>query len=568
MKEFKRYRYPGPEYFRLKDQDIFFGRKLDVEKLYTKVMLHNTLVIHAESGIGKSSIVEAGLIPAIHDSHGPNYKIITYRLENYHDLNFDPGNDEDQPFLINQILYKINETNKNIDYKFLCFKYLEINTDSINTLNSQDTLWITAKKLAMHDEKLIIVFDQFEEIQSFPDNFTFPLKKSLAGLFAHYIPSPYYDIIRDVKNRINHDDTLSFNEKEILVKEIEVISDSLDVKLIFVVREDKLGVMSSFSDYFPDILKNEFKLRPLELEDAKEAIKEPAMRNGEFECDRFLITDAAIDKIINDLSDNKTQPVEAFQLQLICREIEKRIINKRQNYIVEADHLSDIKEIIQKYYEDLISELKLTKEKEFILRKILEEVFILADQKRRKLVLSDEIRDVDPITLDKLIDNRLIRSVKHQEKTFYELSHDNLIAPILTNYHNRKKEKERDDLRKKNRSLAIAVFLALIFITSTIISIIMLIESNSARKEIEKINKELDSLNIVSKKNYQNAITAIDKQKETEVKSLLRNAQQLAGTNHYKLALDMIKQSLVIDSTNAEAKDLYKIYYNIIKNQK
>ena len=65
MGQEKKYRYPGINFFTKDDQDIFCGRADDAQKLFNRVMLNNTLVLHGESGTGKSSLVQAGLVPLL-----------------------------------------------------------------------------------------------------------------------------------------------------------------------------------------------------------------------------------------------------------------------------------------------------------------------------------------------------------------------------------------------------------------------------------------------------------------------------------------------------------------------
>src|SRR3954470_10700117 len=62
MPELK-YRYPGINSFGPEDADIFCGRDEDKQKLYSLIKATNIIVLHGESGIGKSSLVNAGIIP-------------------------------------------------------------------------------------------------------------------------------------------------------------------------------------------------------------------------------------------------------------------------------------------------------------------------------------------------------------------------------------------------------------------------------------------------------------------------------------------------------------------------
>src|SRR5262249_9126885 len=55
--------YVGPQPFRIEDEDIFFGRRVECAELFSLAVSHRILVLYAQSGAGKSSLVNAGLIP-------------------------------------------------------------------------------------------------------------------------------------------------------------------------------------------------------------------------------------------------------------------------------------------------------------------------------------------------------------------------------------------------------------------------------------------------------------------------------------------------------------------------
>jgi hypothetical protein len=56
--------YRGAEAFRFVDQKIFLARQEETRALLQKLTIHRGVVLYGESGVGKSSLVNAGLIPA------------------------------------------------------------------------------------------------------------------------------------------------------------------------------------------------------------------------------------------------------------------------------------------------------------------------------------------------------------------------------------------------------------------------------------------------------------------------------------------------------------------------
>ncbi len=60
--------FPGLMAFRPEDREFFFGREALVEKLQNRLKAHNFLAVLGPSGSGKSSLVLAGLVPALDGS--------------------------------------------------------------------------------------------------------------------------------------------------------------------------------------------------------------------------------------------------------------------------------------------------------------------------------------------------------------------------------------------------------------------------------------------------------------------------------------------------------------------
>ena len=65
----KKYRYPGVQPFKTSDQAIFFGRDADRDKLYNLIQLEKLVVLFAKSGYGKSSLLNAGIMPLLTDAN-------------------------------------------------------------------------------------------------------------------------------------------------------------------------------------------------------------------------------------------------------------------------------------------------------------------------------------------------------------------------------------------------------------------------------------------------------------------------------------------------------------------
>ena len=214
MNAAKKYRYPGLNFYREDDKDIFFGRNADSQRLYAQVILNQTLVLHAESGAGKSSVIQAGLLPLLR-ANQPEYLALTIRF--------------DEPAagitLIDDVIRKVKDglpplTGVELPY--------------INTSN--DKLWVLAKKLSKTSKKLLIIFDQFEQLQGFDQKQVAGFKNALGELLSTDIPAKLHNQILANTALIVEKEDLTEQEKNEFNANSDFLKEPLNVKLIFVVR--------------------------------------------------------------------------------------------------------------------------------------------------------------------------------------------------------------------------------------------------------------------------------------------------------------------------------------------
>ena len=59
------YRYPGTRSFERKEADVFFGREGDTQQLWRLLRLEQLVVLYGKSGLGKSSLINAGILPLV-----------------------------------------------------------------------------------------------------------------------------------------------------------------------------------------------------------------------------------------------------------------------------------------------------------------------------------------------------------------------------------------------------------------------------------------------------------------------------------------------------------------------
>ncbi len=62
---FGRRPYKFLDFYREEDAEYFFGRESEIEEICSKILSHRCFLLYGRSGVGKSSLTQAGLLPAL-----------------------------------------------------------------------------------------------------------------------------------------------------------------------------------------------------------------------------------------------------------------------------------------------------------------------------------------------------------------------------------------------------------------------------------------------------------------------------------------------------------------------
>ncbi len=125
------YRFKFLDSYTKEDKDIYFGRNKDIEVLFEKIFQTNLLIVYGATGVGKSSLIQCGLVNKLEPT---GWKSVFVRKNE--DIN-------------NSILDVLEKEIKSVD------ETLDATKDPIEDLN---TLYLCYFKT------IYLVFDQFEEI--------------------------------------------------------------------------------------------------------------------------------------------------------------------------------------------------------------------------------------------------------------------------------------------------------------------------------------------------------------------------------------------------------------------
>lgn len=436
------YRYPGPAPFKEGMQDLYHGREEDVENLYNSLLINNCTVIVGKSGIGKSSLINAGLIPRIENNINNisddqrHFIIIRVRVGSY-----EKTQKETLLQRFNQAVFAAY--NKPVTNSFLSFLSDDLKQSVGFVLKQwQYDAFLQKKKIIF-----LFIFDQLEELFTYPMDQFEELEKEVKELQSPHIP----DVIR------YQIESLPDRRRWISTAEAEILTIPVPVKFLFAIRSDKLSLLIRLKDALPNVLGNLYELRPMNEEQAKKAIGEPSSKAGDFATAPFNFDDEAIDYIIdylenlpgNDLDNNlETSKIDPITLQIICQYVEQKIAPFDEDRIIKKYEIKDPDLIFTDYYEDTLQSLNLKPEDLRQAKEMIENKLIYEPEKTRRQLFLEEC-GIDITLMNTLVDSRLLRQINSiGRKPYYELSHDWLVPYVL---HAKKNRIEAEQQNKDER---------------------------------------------------------------------------------------------------------------------
>lgn len=391
----KQYRYPGVSPFSKEQASLFFGRSEDIQNLAELMSRHQQVLLYSKSGLGKSSLINAGLLPLL-EQRG-EFEPIQVRFGSY-----SPGQERSP---VDAVIEALKQSKTKFDYSLL---------DKI--LPEGQSIWYHCK--ARHlagGSPLLLLFDQFEELFSYPPEDILRFKKQMADLYYRVLPNSYRKAL-----------TRALKLENISEEESRKLNQALELRSLTAIREDRYSLLNGLIDYLPDCMQNRYALGPLKAKQAEEAIVEPAKQKGKnYVFAPFSYGTEALAEIMRFLTKGGTQAVETTQLQILCNRIE--LLDLRSVGIGDIPAFDDI---FLEYYQGCLDKLPEASRREI-------QVFI-----ETKLVQKEQRLSLDSRIFPDVFSNGVIQILVREQHLLraelnstgaisYEVSHDTLIAPIV-----------------------------------------------------------------------------------------------------------------------------------------
>lgn len=406
----------GLRSFEEKNKSQFGGRDQEIDDLYDLVEDNYLTVVFGDSGIGKTSLLKAGLMPRLRQNF---YYPIYIRID---------------------FFTKKSPLNQLRDHVYGEMKALDA---SIGKMESE-TLWEY-----LHDVKLlnglvtpVLILDQFEEI--------FTLGKS-----NKHIKEFVGELGDLAQNRIPASVKIKYKKQG---KTVPSRYSKQNYHIVLSLREDYLARLDELKSHIPSIMNNSFRVVQMTISQALEA----AIKPGKGLIDEPIaieiikklpgVSQSDFDLLNNKGDNTKALKVEPFLLSLICDRLNERRIEKGLNKfdkdIVDEFNVDDV---IKSFYNDTLQKFDSNVE-------LAIENLLLDDDGFRKLQPLKEFQseyDISDDVIVKLVNSRIVRQENRNNVDYLELIHDVLKDVIKKKREKREKielyKAERQEREKKER---------------------------------------------------------------------------------------------------------------------
>jgi WD40 repeat protein len=404
--------WPGLESFEEDAHDFFFGRDHEIKLLRDHVLDSPVTVLYGRSGLGKTSLLQAGLFPLLREH---NFLPIYIRFE------LKPG----AAALTQQLHDAVRDS-------------IQADVPDPKPPSDEESLW---EYLHRTDFELwntqnypltpVIVLDQFEELFTLGErvpHLVDEFRNELGDLAENRIPA-------DLATQIDNDEAVAgqFNLRW------------RNYKLLISLREDFLPDLEGWCRLIPTLGRSRTRLHHLRTGEALDAVHKPAAHMMTHELARRVVGIIAGENLhpaapnaVFPRDQHVTSEVEPALLSLFCRELNEARKRRGQAQFDEQLIEDAKRDTLSNYYSSCVRDLPDSVacfiEDELITEKGFRNSYIREDAVPAHLT-EDE--------LDRLISSRLVRLEDRYGAPRIELTHDVLTRAVREHRDRRRAEAEK-----------------------------------------------------------------------------------------------------------------------------
>jgi len=390
-------------------RQYFFGRDEEVAELARRVQRKLLTVLFGQSGLGKTSILRAGLVPRL---RGQGYCPVYVRID-YSKGSPEPAEQIKQAIRLNaRRSGEWTQTGVAVEGESL-WEFLHHRDDVL--LDESGRTLIP-----------LLIFDQFEEI------FTLAQSDDFGRARAARFIAELADL---VENRPPKELEARLEEDESAAERFDFARS--DYRVLIALREDYLAPLEGLKQAIPSISQNRLRLAPMTGTQALATVLEPG---------KGLVTQEVAEAIVRFVAGGAelvNAVVEPSLLSLICRELnDARIAQGRREIsldLLAGSHAT----ILSNFYERSLADQPAA------VRRIIEDD-LLTDSGFRENVAEESLvkrfaeAGAAPNTLAVLVNRRLLRIEERLDIRRVELTHDVLCGVVKASRDLRQEREARE----------------------------------------------------------------------------------------------------------------------------
>ncbi|MGC1721362.1 MAG: hypothetical protein WA746_20435, partial [Isosphaeraceae bacterium] len=388
--------FVGPRPFRLGEP--LFGRDREIPKLLDLLIAERIVLLFSPSGAGKTSLIQAGLIPVL-------------REEGFYDL---PIIRVKQPAPPDQ----------ESDVRQPANRYLR------GTLAS-----LESRRPEAPDDPPVHVAD-LDALKPALQRWADALQPKTDGRALRLVP------IFDQFEELLTTDPTDHDAKEVFFDQLGAVLKDPGLWALFAIREEYVAALEPYLNRIPRRLASHFRLDLLDADAARQAFEKP------FESQGVTVTPEAVNQLVTDLSRVRVQRpdgtaevvpgpyVEPVHLQIVGLRLWNRLGGDSSFTRLDETKLAgtedDADAALAGYYADTVR--KLAEGSGISERTIRDwcETQLITEQGLRGQVLREpgQTRGLPESVISDLVGAHLVRAEERRGSIWYELAHDRLIEPV------------------------------------------------------------------------------------------------------------------------------------------
>jgi len=380
--------WPGLQSFDEASRSFFFGMRAETDVLFRLVRRETLTLFYGRSGLGKTSLLQAGLFPRLREA---NLLPIPIRLD------YGP---KALPF-VSQVKQAVASALSGAGIA----ARPPVEAESLwEYFHSSDVdFWDSQNRLIT----LVLVFDQFEE--------RFTLGRQLAETDAQ-VEVSLTELSQLVENRPPPLLKTKFEAQAAGVGSYDF--DKHSCKVILSLREDFLPELENLRDRFPSILENTLRLQGMSEAQAIEVVLGPGSQ---------LVSERVAAEIVRFVGGADQRSQACFTVEPVLLSVVLYGLNQRRREYQQPRITSDLlsgnrEQILDGFYEDALRDLPARA------RLLVEDGLLTSSGRRDTLAWEDALAEfgVDEQDILTLIDRHLLRREDRSDGARIELAHDRL----------------------------------------------------------------------------------------------------------------------------------------------